>query len=131
MTDILEFSPQAIIAMGVKRIQPLVEKYGITSPEVLSACKRWGGMLDEVNYPDSSCRWCGTAVTHAWEGQSGEGAYYHLDTQSKYCWNDAPAIAAPAKTTPDYGVGGVRKPLQRSAVTNMYKPRKIKDNPQA
>lgn len=91
MTDILEFSPQAIIAMGVKRITPLVAKYGITSPEVLAACKRWGGMLDEVNYPDSTCRWCGIAVSHV----DAEN-YYHVTTKAAYCWPDAPAVATPA-----------------------------------
>jgi DNA polymerase I-like protein with 3'-5' exonuclease and polymerase domains len=57
-------------------------------------------MLDEVNYPDSTCRWCGDGLTHAWESQLDNGqAWYHKSTQSKYCWEGAPAVGAPVKTT--------------------------------
>lgn len=95
MTD---FTPSAIMAAGYKRIKSIQDRHGINSPEVLSACERWGGILDDVNYPDSSCRWCGEAVTHTWEGPLIEGPdnyYIHTDTQKRPCWESAPAVATP------------------------------------
>jgi len=117
MTDMFEFSPRAIISMGLKRITPLVVKYGITSPEVFAACERWGGMLDEVNYPDSTCRWCGVAVSHTWEHElDGGPQWIHNETNEYKCWADAPAVASPVKTT-ESGVGFIptraKKPLQK------------------
>lgn len=57
-------TPEAIMTAGVKRISGLVDKHGITSPEVYAACERWGSILDDVNYPDSTCINCGHPVTY-------------------------------------------------------------------
>lgn len=122
MTDLYEFSPQAIIAMGIKRIQPLVDKHGITSSEVLAACKRWGGMLDEVNYPDSTCRWCGVAVSHV-----GADNYYHVPTKAAHCWDGAPAVANPTdwkKYTP-----GPATPVQTTPSGVAFISTQAKKNP--
>lgn len=85
-----EFSAETIMAAGYKRIKSIADRHGINSPEVLSACERWGGILDDVNFPDSTCRWCGHAVTH----KDAEN-YYHVDTRAAYCWEGAPAVATP------------------------------------
>lgn len=125
------------MAMGYKRIKSIADRHGIASPETLAACERWGGILDDVNYPDTTCRWCGKAVTHTWEAQLDNGpAYIHTENNQYKCWDDAPAVAAPFKldgtksgrmsnTNPDYGVGGVRKPLTKKPY------RKLSDSPQA
>lgn len=66
---------EQIMASGLKRISSLVEQHGITSPEVFSACERWGSILDDVNHPDSTCRWCGTPVTWL----ATQNVYVHRD----------------------------------------------------
>lgn len=157
MTDIQDLTAPMIMSMGYKRIKSIADRHGINSPEVLSACERWGGILDDVNYPDSTCRWCGVAVTHAWEGQKpGEGAWYHVDSKSKYCWPDAPAAATPVQRKtklawrPDdqanldrYHESERNLNQQESNFQKTFKhpdarptpkprtPRKLKDNPQA
>lgn len=103
MNTLTALTPPMILASGLKRISAIADEYGITSPEVLAACERWGGILDDVNHPDSTCRWCGNAVTHMWEGQEpGYGSWYHIDTRSKKCWAEAPAIADPILETPEW-----------------------------
>jgi len=108
MNTLTSLTPSAIMASGLKRISALADQHGITSPEVLDACTRWGSILDDVNFPDSTCRWCGNGVTHVWEGQKpGEGAWYHVDTNSKHCRTHAGAEATP--TVADWGKVKARK----------------------
>jgi hypothetical protein len=97
MNTLTSLTPSAIMASGLKRISALTDQYGITSPEVLDACTRWGSILDDVNHPDSTCRHCGEAVTFVSDMQ----VYYHVATKSKYCLTHAAAEATP--TTPDWG----------------------------
>jgi hypothetical protein len=59
-------TPASIMQMGLERISKLVDIHGITSPEVYAACVRWGGILDDVNYPDTTCLHCGEPVV--WNG---------------------------------------------------------------
>jgi len=84
---------EAIMAMGLKRISGLVEQHGITSPEVFSACERWGSILDDVNHPDSTCRWCGQPVAH----NHAMNWWYHVDDKggTKACKTHAGAEATP------------------------------------
>jgi hypothetical protein len=95
MTD---FTATAVMAAGLKRISSIAERHGINSQETLDACIRWGGILDDVNYPDTTCRHCGEAVTHAWESDApGNGsAWYHVGSKSKYCKTHAGATATPS-----------------------------------
>lgn len=99
---------EAIMAAGVKRISGLVEKHGITSPEVFSACERWGSILDDVNYPDSTCRWCGVKVKH----NHAMGWWYHDDEDStRACKTHAAAEATPITKRLDEGKpSGLVKP---------------------
>lgn len=103
MSDAPILSVELIMSAGLKRISAIAAKHGINSPETLAACQRWGGILDDINHPDSTCRWCGHAVVHTWENETF-GLYYHATSKSKYCWNDAPAVATPIK---------VKKPVIR------------------
>lgn len=57
-------SVENIMAAGLKRISSIAAKHGINSPEVLAACERWGGILDDINHPDTTCRNCGHPVTY-------------------------------------------------------------------
>lgn len=126
MTVELNFTPAAIMEMGYQRIKAIADRHGMSSPETLAACERWGGILDDVNYPDSTCRWCGHPVNFVKDVR----AYYHTDTNSKHCREVAAGVAEPRLARaaqergtnwqlgdsepverPDYGVGGVRKPL--------------------
>jgi hypothetical protein len=66
---------EQIMAAGLKRISGLVEQHGITSPEVFSACERWGSILDDVNHPDTTCKNCGHPVTWI----PSINAYIHTD----------------------------------------------------
>jgi len=94
MTEFPPLDAATIMAAGYKRIKAIQDRHGINSPEVLAACERWGGILDDINYPDSTCRWCGHAVTHAWENDSS-GVWYHVDSHSKHCRSVAAAVATP------------------------------------
>lgn len=64
MNTLATLTPPAIMAAGLKRISSLVDQHGITSPEVFAACERWGGILDDVNHPDTTCKNCGHPVTY-------------------------------------------------------------------
>jgi len=85
---------EAVMAAGVKRISGLVDKHGITSPEVLAACERWGGIIDDLNYPDSTCRWCGQPVAH----NHNMNWWYHVDDKggTRACLTHAGAEATPS-----------------------------------
>jgi hypothetical protein len=112
MTDIQDFTPAQVMAMGYKRIKSIADRFGINSPETLAACERWGGILDDVNYPDSTCSRCGMAVSAV------NGVYYHTETKSKHCKTHAGSEAEPIDK-----VQAAKRlnPLQRSATTNLYK----------
>lgn len=126
MSDTQDFTPAQVMAMGYKRIKSIAERFGINSPEVLAACERWGGILDDVNYPDSSCAHCGEPV------QAVNAVYYHTKTKSKYCHN-----VAAAEATPKGWKVGDSEPIERKGVAPDLPvkprpaPRKIRDNPQA
>lgn len=60
-----ELSAQAVMAAGYKRIKSIQDRYGINSQEVLDACIRWGGILDDINFPDTTCRNCGDPVSYS------------------------------------------------------------------
>lgn len=108
---------EAIMAAGVKRISGLVEKHGITSPEVFSACERWGSILDDVNYPDSTCRWCGVKVKH----NHAMGYWYHDDEDStRACKTHAAAEAEPVK--PFELKGSVTGRLSQGLSSGLVKP---------
>lgn len=64
MNSMTELTPSMVMASGRKRISALVDQHGITSPQVWDAIVRWGGILDDVNHPDTTCRNCGEAVTY-------------------------------------------------------------------
>ena len=64
MNTLTDLTPSMIMASGLKRISALTTRYGITSPEVWDALVRWGGILDDVNHPDTTCRNCGDGVTY-------------------------------------------------------------------
>ena len=64
MNTLTDLTPSMIMASGLKRISALTTRHGITSPEVWDALVRWGGILDDVNHPDTSCRNCGEGVTY-------------------------------------------------------------------
>lgn len=87
-------TPSMIMASGLKRISAIADEHGITSPEVLDACERWGSILDDVNHPDGTCRHCGEAVTFVSDMQ----VYYHVATKSKHCKTHAGAEATPVIT---------------------------------
>lgn len=99
MSDAPILSVELIMSAGLKRISAIAAKHGINSPETLAACERWGGILDDINYPDSTCRWCGHAVNY----HSGLEAYVHTnssrvpDFAKRFCWDEAPAVATPLK----------------------------------
>lgn len=96
-----DLTASAVMAAGLKRISSIAERHGVNSQETLDACVRWGGILDDVNYPDTTCRHCGEAVTHAWETalpDPGPGVWYHVDSKSKYCKTHAGATATPNTT---------------------------------
>lgn len=98
MSEAPILSVELIMSAGLKRISAIAAKHGINSPETLAACERWGGILDDINYPDSSCRWCGHAVSY----MSGFEHYVHTnksgpDFARRYCWYNAPAVATPVK----------------------------------
>lgn len=91
MNTLTDLTPSMIMASGLKRISGLVDQHGITSPQVWDACVRWGGILDDVNHPDTTCRYCGEAVTYLSEMQT----YYHVVTKSKHCTTHAGRVAVP------------------------------------
>lgn len=90
---------EQVMAAGLKRISSLVDQHGITSPEVFSACERWGSILDDVNHPDSTCRWCGQPVAH----NHNMGWWYHKDDKggTRACLTHAGAQAEPQRTITD------------------------------
>lgn len=90
MTDIQDFTAPQVMAMGYKRIKSIADRHGINSPEVLAACERWGGILDDVNYPDSTCSHCGMPVSAV------NNVYYHTETKSKHCKTHAGSEATPS-----------------------------------
>lgn len=120
MTAELNFTPAAIMEMGYQRIKSIADRHGINSPETLAACERWGGILDDVNYPDSTCRWCGHPVTHDHSAQM----YVHVgsngETMGAHCRTVAAAVATPLRTVSGAQVVN----LPRSPRTNMYKGKK-------
>lgn len=93
--DDLPLTPQQIVQAGLKRISSLTDKYGITSPEVFSACERWGAILDDVNHPDGTCLHCGLPVR--WDLSRDVGRYIHRGG-NEWCGRVA---AATAERKPD------------------------------
>lgn len=93
------FTPAAIMEMGYQRIKSIADRHGINSPETLAACERWGGILDDVNYPDSTCSHCGHPV--GW--LSEQKIYTHKSPEGKmlgqHCKTHAGAVAEPVKVT--------------------------------
>lgn len=99
MNTLTDLTPSMIMASGLKRISALTAQHGITSPEVWDACVRWGGILDDVNHPDTTCRNCGHPVTYI----AAFEKYVHSDrpddgaTASLHCITHAGATATPRK----------------------------------
>ena len=90
----LELNASAVMQAGYKRIKSIADRHGINSAETLAACERWGGILDDINYPDSTCRWCGNGVTY----ESRLEHYVHQGTGLTKCWDNAPAEATAVKS---------------------------------
>lgn len=97
-----DFTATQVMAAGLKRISSIAERHGINSQETLDACIRWGGILDDVNYPDTTCRNCGEAVTHVWDGDSYDdpGSWIHVESQAQHCKTHAGAQATPKNNKP-------------------------------
>lgn len=86
-----ELTAEAVMAAGYKRIKSIQDRYGINSQEVLDACIRWGGILDDINYPDTTCKNCGDPVTWV----AGQSHYFHTIDYSLHCRKAAAATAKP------------------------------------
>ena len=89
-STIMPLAPAQIIAAGVERISKLTDQYGITSPEVFSACERWGSILDDVNHPDTTCKNCGDPVTYV-----ADNAFYVHRGYDRHCRRVAASVATP------------------------------------
>lgn len=100
MNTLTSLTPSAIMASGLKRISALTDQHGITSPEVLDACTRWGSILDDVNHPDGTCRYCAEPVTFDSNSQS----YVHKGNMGPNCikraGTEADPTPNPVTTTP-------------------------------
>lgn len=114
MTDIQDFTPSQVMAMGYKRIKSIQDRHGINSPEVLSACERWGGILDDINFPDTTCRNCGHPVTYIPTTQF----YVHSDRlmgdghneSARHCVTHAGAQAVPIHSPSGVGFASGKLP---------------------
>lgn len=48
----INLSPDLVMHAAMQRLTTLTRRYGITSPEVLACCRRWGAILDDVRDHD-------------------------------------------------------------------------------
>lgn len=115
----LSLPVEQVMAAGLKRISALVDRHGITSPEVFAACERWGGILDDVNHPDTTCRNCGQPVAH----NHNMNWWYHVDDKggTRECLTHAAAEATPVK--PFELKGTVTGRLSQGQPSGLVKPK--------
>lgn len=130
MNTLTDLTPSMIMASGLKRISALVTQHGITSPQVWDAVVRWGGILDDVNHPDTTCRNCGHPVTYI----AAFEKYVHSDrrddgaTASRHCVTHAGAEAAPKPLDQVYTEAELKQAKVRIVKANSLERTRLYDN---